>query len=53
MATGAEVEQAASILRELLSRVESGDLEAPGRRGKAIIARLEGALLGLTTARDT
>jgi hypothetical protein len=30
--------------------VERGELDAPGRRGKAVVARLEGALLGLDVA---
>ena len=43
----ADVAQAAELLRALLDKVQSGELEAPGARGAAIRRRLEGALLGL------
>jgi hypothetical protein len=38
------------MLRRLLDMVERGELDAPGRRGKAVVARLEGVLLGLDAA---
>ena len=43
----ADVAQAAQVLRALLDKVQSGELEAPGARGAAVRRRLEGALLGL------
>ena len=43
----ADAAQAAEVLRALLVKVQSGELEAPGARGAAIRRRLEGALLGL------
>jgi hypothetical protein len=49
-ATSAPVQQSADTLRRLLDMVEHGELDAPGRRGKAIVARLEGVLLGLDAA---
>jgi hypothetical protein len=48
----ADVAQAAAVLREVLARVDSGELEAPGARGSAVVRRLQGALLGLETASD-
>jgi hypothetical protein len=45
-----EVQAAAGVLRELLAKVDAGELKAPGRRGAAVAARLEGALLGLEQA---
>ncbi len=47
-----DVEQAADILRQLLAQIDRGELEAPGRRGAAIVARIESAVLGLETATD-
>jgi hypothetical protein len=49
-ATSATVQHSADTLRRLLDMVERGDLDAPGRRGKAVVARLEGVLLGLDAA---
>lgn len=49
----ADVDGAASILRRLLVKVDSGELEADGRRGKAVLARIEGVLLGLDAATGT
>jgi hypothetical protein len=46
----ATAQQSADTLRRLLDMVERGELEAPGRRGKAVVARLEGVLLGLDAA---
>jgi hypothetical protein len=43
-------QQAGDVLRRLLEMVERGELDAPGRRGKAVVARLEGALLALDVA---
>ncbi len=40
-------EDVAAILRALLDKVASGELPAGGRRGAAIVKRLEGVLLGL------
>jgi hypothetical protein len=44
------VQEAADVLRRLLEMVDRGELDAPGRRGKAVVARLEGVLLGLDAA---
>jgi hypothetical protein len=49
-ATSVPAQQTADVLRRLLEMVERGDLDAPGRRGKAVVARLEGVLLGLDAA---
>ncbi len=46
----ADVEGAADVLRQLLAKVDSGELEAKARRGAAVVARLESALLGLECA---
>jgi hypothetical protein len=46
----ADIEQAADVLRQLLAKVDSGELEALGRRGAAVVARIESAVLGLETA---
>jgi hypothetical protein len=48
--TKPQVAGAADVLREVLAKVESGELEAPGRRGAAVVNRLRGALLGLDVA---
>jgi hypothetical protein len=45
-----QVADAADVLRALLAKVDAGGLEAPGRRGAAIVRRLRGALLGLDVA---
>jgi hypothetical protein len=45
--TKSDVNGAADVLRALLAKVHDGELEAPGRRGAAVLARLESALLGL------
>jgi hypothetical protein len=49
-AASAPAQQTADVLRRLLEMVERGELDAPGRRGKAVVARLEGVLLGLAVA---
>jgi 2-keto-3-deoxy-galactonokinase len=49
-ATSATAQQTADVLRRLLEMVERGELDASGRRGKAVVARLEGVLLGLDVA---
>lgn len=41
---------AAEVLRLLLAKVSSGEVEASSRRDRAVVARLEGALLGLDVA---
>lgn len=46
----AELEAAADILRRVLAKVDDGELGAPARRDKAVVARLEGVLLGLDVA---
>lgn len=46
----AESQAAAALLREVLAKVDAGELEAPGRRGQAVVKRLEGAALGLEVA---
>jgi hypothetical protein len=46
----AELEAAAGMLRQVLAKVDEGELEAPARRDKAVVARLEGVLLGLDAA---
>lgn len=46
----ADAAAAAGILRELLAKVDSGELEAPGRRGAEVRRRVEGAILGLDIA---
>lgn len=48
--TKAQVAEAAAMLREVLAKVDAGELDAPGRRGNAVIARIEGVLLGLDAA---
>jgi hypothetical protein len=48
--TSDPAKQTADVLRRLLEMVERGELDAPGRRGKAVVARLEGVLLGLGVA---
>jgi hypothetical protein len=45
-----QVADAADVLREVLAKVDAGELEAPGRRDAAIVRRLRGALLGLDVA---
>ncbi|MCU1590959.1 MAG: hypothetical protein JWP11_2215 [Frankiales bacterium] len=45
-----EVQAAAAVLREVLAKVDAGELEAPGRRGSAVVARIESAALGLDVA---
>jgi hypothetical protein len=45
-----QVAGAADVLREVLAKVDAGELEAPGRRGAAIVRRLHGVLLGLDVA---
>jgi hypothetical protein len=49
-AASTSAQQTADVLRRLLEMVERGELDAPGRRGKAVVARLEGVLLGLDAA---
>jgi hypothetical protein len=39
--------EVAPLLRALLAKVASGELPAGGRRGAAIVKRLEGVVLGL------
>jgi hypothetical protein len=46
----AETQAAAALLREVLAKVDAGELEAPGRRGRAVVARIESAALGLEVA---
>ncbi len=48
--TKSQVAGAADVRRGLLTKVESGELEAHGRRGAAIVGRLESAILGLEVA---
>lgn len=48
----ADVAQAAEVLRTVLDKVQSGELEATGARGAAVRRRLEGALLGLDAATE-
>lgn len=48
----AEVQAAAVVLRELLAKAEAGEVEVSSRRDRAVVARLEGALLGLQTAKN-
>jgi hypothetical protein len=45
--TRSDTAAAADVLRALLAKVDDGELVAPGRRGAAVVARLESALLGL------
>lgn len=45
-----EVLAAAEVLRTLLAKAASGEVEASSRRDRAAVARLEGALLGLDVA---
>jgi hypothetical protein len=45
-----QVAGAADVLRQVLAKVDAGELEAPGRRGAAVVKRLRGALLGLDVA---
>lgn len=45
-----DVEAAAALLRQVLAKLEQGELEAAGRRGKAIVARIESAPLALYVA---
>jgi len=47
-ATNAEALQAAAqVLRRFLAAVEAGELEADSARAKALIRRIEGAVIGL------
>lgn len=46
----ADVLAAAAVLRELLAKVEAGELSASTRRNRAVLARIDGAALGLEIA---
>lgn len=46
----AEVQAAAGLLRDVLAKVDAGELDAPGRRGRAVVARIESAALALDVA---
>ncbi len=45
-----DVQEAAEVLRRVLVQVQSGQLEAPGRRGTALVNRLRGAVHALEAA---
>ncbi len=50
MATRADVEQAAAALRALLDAVRVGELTAETPAERRMVARIEGAVLGLEAA---
>lgn len=49
----AEAQAAAAVLRELLAKVDAGELSASTRRDRAVLARIHGAALGLEVATDS
>ncbi|MBW3646827.1 MAG: hypothetical protein KY440_03490 [Actinobacteria bacterium] len=51
--TKAQVAEAAAVLRTLLAKAEVGEVEVSGRRDKAVLARVESAVLGLDVAAGT
>lgn len=46
----ADVLAAAALLRDVLAKVEAGEVSASTRRDKAVLARIDGAALGLEVA---